>query len=122
MAEHMLAAPATKTVTINGTDYEMEVGNVTLALDIGEWVDALGAVGDGSDPQAFRTLAVRGRDMVASALGDGAADDLLGGRHRLDLFRMVQLLRIIADEMDADAAMEEMRRALDGFADTADDD
>lgn len=122
MAEHVLAAPATKTVTINGTDYEMEVGNVTLALEISDWVEALGAVGDGSDPQAFHALAEQGREMVASALGDRAADDLLGGRHRLDLFRMVQLLRIIADEMDADAAMEEMRRALEGFADTADDD
>lgn len=122
MASYELTRGATKVVTIDGTDYSMEVGNVTLALDIADWVDALGSVGDGSDPRRFRELAEKGRAMVAGAFGDAAAEDLLGGRHRLDVLRMVQLLRIIAQEIDVEAAMEEFRAAAEGFSDTADDD
>ena len=124
MAEHVLRENGTKPVTINGAEYRMEVGNVTLALDVADWQEALAAVQEegGDDPQRFRDLARAGVAIVASALGEGAAEELMGGRNRLNLFRLVQLLSIIADEMSADEAMEELSRAMDGFADTADDD
>ena len=118
MADHVLRDAGTKPVTINGTEYRMQVGNMTLALDIEEWLEALRDAGEGDGMGRFRALAERGRAMVASAFGEGAADDLLGGSHRLDLVRMVQLLRIIAEEMDADSAMEQIGAALE-FADTS---
>ena len=121
MADHVLMGGATKTVTINGRDYEMEVGNVTVALDIADWLEAINST-DGSDMAQFRAIAETGRSIVSSALGEQAAEDLIGRRHRLDLLRMVQILNIVAEEMSAEDAMAELRQAMGSFADTADDD
>ena len=123
MAEHVLRKSATKDVTIDGKAYPMEVGNVTIALDIADWQDALSAAGDGDgDLSQFRRLAEAGRAIVATAFGEKAADDLLDHAHRLDLVRMVDILSIVADEMSAEEALAELGEAMAGFAETGDDD
>ena len=122
MADHLLPDNPTRAVTINGKAYEMEVGNVTLALDIADWQESVEAVGDAPGTDAFRELARRGTAIVATALGDAAAEELMGGRNRLNLLRLVRLLGILADEMAGAEAMEALAEAARGFADTGDDD
>lgn len=122
MADHKLRKAATKDVTIDGRTYPMEVGNVTIALDIADWQEALSAVGDGGDLAQFRRLAEAGRAIVATAFGEEAADDLLDHAHRLDLVRMVGILSIVAEEMSAEEALAELGEAMAGFAETGDDD
>lgn len=122
--EHVIAQNGTKPVTINGVEYRMEVGNLTMALDIADWQEALEAVqaDGGADVSRFRTLADAGVGIVASALGDEAAEDLMGGRNRLNLVRLVQVLNVIAEETSAEDAMAELTAAMGEFADVADDD
>lgn len=122
--EHVIRKNGTKPVTIDGTTYEMEVGNLTMALDIADWQEALEAVqaDGGADVTGFRALADAGVAIVASALGERAAEDLMGGRNRLNLVRLVQLLNVIAQETSADDAMAELSAAMDEYADVADDD
>ena len=122
--EHVITQNKTKPVTINGVEYRMEVGNLTMALDIADWQEALEAVqaDGGADVTRFRALADAGVGIVASALGDEAAEDLMGGRNRLNLVRLVQVLSVIAEETSAEDAMAELTAAMGEFADVADDD
>lgn len=120
MAEHVIGANPTKPVTIDGTTYRMEVGNVTTVLDIARWQEALTAASDDPATGVFQELADSGVAIVRSALGAQAAEDLMGGDNRLNLWRLVKLLGVIAEEMAGAEAMAEFAEAAAGFADTAD--
>lgn len=122
MAEHVIGANPTKPVTIDGTTYQMEVGNVTTVLDIARWQEALSAAGESASADIFQELADSGVAIVRSSLGARAAEDLMGGDNRLNLWRLVKLLGVIAEEIAGAEAMAEFTRAAEGFADTADDD
>lgn len=123
MAEnHELAGNPTKVVTIDGNDYELEVGNVTYALDALDWQRTLKKVGPKSNAEDMEAVAKSGIAIVSSALGDEAAEKLMGGRNRLNLVRLVSLVRVIVDESSSEDAMKAMTDAIEDFAETADED
>lgn len=123
MAEnHELAGNPTKVVTIDGSDYELEVGNVTYALDALRWQHTLQKVGPDSTADDLEDVAKAGIAIVSSALGDDAATTLMGGRNRLNLVRLVSLVKVIVEESSSEDAMQAMTDAIEDFAETADED
>lgn len=127
MANHVLARNPVETVTIDGEDYELELGNYTVALDIKEWADELqGFRSAASDPcdrtDAIASIAVKGLAIVAHAFGDEAAERLMGGGNRLNIIRLVSLMGIILQEAASARSMEAQAAAIMSFAETGDED
>lgn len=113
-------------VEIDGTAYDVELGNITFAVEASRWQTSLQAVASGkTDPKKlgarFARLAKEGHDLVASLMGDKAADELVGGRNALNLYRLVDVMNILADIVNSDESREAMR-ALAAAAATADED
>ena len=71
--------------------------------------------------KALREAARSGREIVASAMGDEAADRLVGGSNVLNVYRIIDVVRILVDVVGSDESLEAMRAAA-GSIDTLDED
>lgn len=127
MAEYTLAKNPVREVVIDGRAYGMEVGNYTVALEIKEWVERLQAFrsegGRGMlENGTLEDFASKGSDLVAAAFGEDAARELVGGRNRLNMLRILSVLDILMREYASDDVLGEQERAILSFASTADED
>ena len=96
----------TMPIEVDGRPYEVQLGNVSFLLDADEWQRGLEKLtAKGSTMEDVRRVADAGRGIVASALGDEAADELVGGANRLNLYRLIDVVRILADAIGSDEAM-----------------
>lgn len=116
----------TVTIEIDGRDYDVQLGNVTFAIRAARWQESLQRIVDGDVApddlaSAFEDLADEGRALVASLMGDEAAGDLLGGDNSLNLYRVIDLVIILADVVSGEESKSAMR-ALARTPDTADED
>lgn len=115
----------TEQITIDGEEYEVELGNPSFIFAADEWRRALTGISEkhGEDDQmkALREAARSGREIVASAMGEQAADRLVGGPNALNVYRIIDVIRILVDVVGSDESIEAMRAAA-GSTDTLDED
>ena len=115
----------TEQITIDGEEYEVELGNPSFIFAADEWRRALTGISEklGEDDQmkALREVARSGREIVASAMGEQAADRLVGGPNALNVYRIIDVIRILVDVVGSDESIEAMRAAV-GSTDTLDED
>lgn len=115
----------TEKITIDGDEYEVELGNPSFIFAADEWRRSLTGISDklGEDEQmkALREAARSGREIVASAMGEQAADRLVGGSNALNVYRIIDVIRILVDVVGSDESIEAMRAAA-GSTDTLDED
>lgn len=115
----------TEQITIDGEEYEVELGNPSFIFAADEWRRALTGISEklGEDDQmkALREAARSGREIVASAMGEQAADRLVGGPNALNVYRIIDVIRILVDVVGSDESIEAMRSAA-GSTDTLDED
>lgn len=115
----------TEQITIDGEEYEVELGNPSFIFAADEWRRALAGISEklGEDDQmkALREAARSGREIVASAMGEQAADRLVGGSNALNVYRIIDVIRILVDVVGSDESIETMRAAA-GSTDTLDED
>lgn len=115
----------TEQITIDGEEYEVELGNPSFIFAADEWRRALTGISEklGEDDQmkALREAARSGREIVASAMGEQAADRLVGGPNALNVYRIIDVIRILVDVVGSDESIEAMRTAA-GSTDTLDED
>lgn len=115
----------TEQITIDGEEYEVELGNPSFIFAADEWRRALTGISEklGEDDQmrALREAARSGREIVASAMGEQAADRLVGGPNALNVYRIIDVIRILVDVVGSDESIEAMRAAT-GSTDTLDED
>ena len=115
----------TEQITIDGEEYEVELGNPSFIFAADEWRRALAGISEklGEDDQmkARREAARSGREIVASAMGERAADRLVGGPNALNVYRIIDVIRILVDVVGSDESIEAMRAAA-GSTDTLDED
>lgn len=117
--KYTLRKNPTMAIEVDGRPYEVQLGNVSFLLDADEWqrgLERLAKPGAGADDA--RRLAESGRAIVATALGDEAADELVGGENRLNLYRLIDVVRILADAIGSDEAMGAMAGAAASDAST----
>ena len=111
----------TEQITIDGEEYEVELGNPSFIFAADEWRRALTGISEklGEDDQmkALREAARSGREIVASAMGEQAADRLVGGPNALNVYRIIDVIRILVDVVGSDESIEAMRAAA-GSTDT----
>lgn len=115
----------TEQITIDGEEYEVELGNPSFIFAADEWRRALTGISEklGEDDQmkALREAARSGREIVESAMGEQAADRLVGGPNALNVYRIIDVIRILVDVVGSDESIEAMRAAA-GSTDTLDED
>lgn len=115
----------TEQITIDGEEYEVELGNPSFIFAADEWRRALTGISEklGEDDQmkALREAAKSGREIVESAMGEQAADRLVGGPNALNVYRIIDVIRILVDVVGSDESIEAMRAAA-GSTDTLDED
>lgn len=115
----------TEQITIDGEEYEVELGNPSFIFAADEWRRSLTGISEklGEDDQmkALREAARSGREIVASAMGEQAADRLVGGSNALNVYRIIDVIRILVDVVGSDESIEAMRAAA-GSTDTLDED
>lgn len=121
---YMLRKNPTEKITIDGDEYEVELGNPSFIFSADEWRRALTGISEklGEDDQmkALREAARSGREIVASAMGERAADRLVGGPNALNVYRIIDVIRILVDVVGSDESIEAMRAAA-GSTDTLDE-
>ncbi len=115
----------TEQITIDGEEYEVELGNPSFIFAADEWRRTLTGISEklGEDDQmkALREAARSGREIVASAMGEQAAERLVGGSNALNVYRIIDVIRILVDVIGSDESIEAMRAAA-GSTDTLDED
>lgn len=115
----------TEQITIDGEEYEVELGNPSFIFAADEWRRSLTGIseklGEDNQMKALREVARSGREIVASAMGEQAADRLVGGSNALNVYRIIDVIRILVDVVGSDESIEAMRAAA-GSTDTLDED
>lgn len=107
----------TMRVEIGGVACDVELGNPTFVLAAAEWQRKLEAAsGEGAGAGELAALASDGLAMVADAVGDEAAERLVGGRNRLNFYRLVDVVRALTAVLSSERSMEAMRGAAAGVA------
>lgn len=104
-------------VEIGGVACDVELGNPTFVLAAAEWQRKLEAASrEGAGAGELAALASDGLAMVADAVGDEAAERLVGGRNRLNFYRLVDVVRALTAVLSSERSMEAMRGAAAGVA------
>ncbi len=117
MREYEIERNPVERVSIDGREYDVELGNLTFALDAAEWAESLRSLAgaesmeEGDLASRFEALCSAGRSMVASLVGDEAAEELVGGRNRLNIYRLMGVVGALADVVSGEASMRAMAEA-----------
>ena len=127
MAEvYQLKGNPTVELEIGGVACGLELGNYTVALEIKRWADELRTFSQPRDSlldgTALEDFAASGIALVASALGDEAAERLMGGRNRLNLVRLMSILDIVMEVTASDRGIRAQEEAILAFGATGDED
>ncbi|VDK82577.1 unnamed protein product, partial [Cylicostephanus goldi] len=100
MATYQLKKSPTLPIEIDGKTYELALGNFTFILDARTWLkecESLQSITDTDEVMdALEALSERARIMIESAVGKNAAQELIGEAHRLDLYRIMDVMNILA--------------------------
>lgn len=112
-----LRSNPTVEVEIDGRKYEAALGNITFiieAKELGGKMRAISEPGISTDEIVARAedFSNSARAMCASMFGEAAADELLGGTHRLDLTRIADIISIMADVAGSEASLDAARSAF----------
>lgn len=104
-------------VEIDGRRYEARLGNLTFALEargLAEKMRSVAEPGIGQDEVLARAedFSNSVRAAAAAMFGDAAAEELVGGTHRLDLVRIADVIGIMADIAGSPESMAAARGAL----------
>lgn len=111
----------TVTVEIDGREYEAALGNLTFVLDAADVARSMRSiaepgVGQGEMLARAEAFAEAAHGMCAAMFGEEAADELLGGEHRLDVLRIADVVSIMADVATSDESSAAVAAAASGIA------
>lgn len=117
----------TLAVKVGRRTLHLELGNMTYALECKAWVDHLQAMTGKTDERAaydaMQEIAREGADIVSSAFVEpDAVDVLVGGRDRLNIVRIVAVIRFVLEHTTDQRSVEAMTSRIAEFADTGDED
>lgn len=92
-------APKAK-VKIEGKTYEVDLGNITFVVEANSWAERLSSFTGLSNDEVMdnlKTLAEEAHNIVAFALGEEAAEELIGKANRLNIYRLMKIVTILSD-------------------------
>ena len=99
-------APTAK-VKIEGKTYEVNLGNITFVVEANSWAKRLSSFTGLTNDEVMdnlTTLADEAHNIVAFALGEEAAEELIGKANRLNIYRLMKIISILTEVYsDSDA-------------------
>ena len=105
----------TMEVEIGGRPYRARLGDMTFSLLAREALRLFPAIAEaeGDEERVDRAVAFSdaARACVACVLGPEAAEELVGGDHRLDMWRIADVLSAVCDEVPSAEYLDASRGA-----------
>ena len=99
-------APKAK-VKIEGKTYDVDLGNITFVVEANSWAQRLSSFAGLANDEVMdnlTTLADEAHNIVAFALGEEAAEELIGKANRLNIYRLMKIISILTEVYsDSDA-------------------
>ena len=92
-------APKAK-VKIEGKTYDVDLGNITFVVEANSWAQRLSSFAGLKNDEVMdnlTTLADEAHNIVAFALGEEAAEELIGKANRLNIYRLMKIISILTD-------------------------
>lgn len=110
-----------KKIKLDGKTYEMELGNFTFVIDAQEWVEQIQSLSGGEKALGeLKELSSKAHSMIASILGEDAAEELVGGQNRLNIYKIIRLLGILVEEIISQDAFDSLASAITAENETLD--
>ena len=110
-----------KKIKLDGKTYEMELGNFTFVIDAQEWVEQIQSLSGGEKALGeLKELSSKAHSMIASILGEDAAEELVGGQNRLNIYKIIRLLGILIEEIISQDAFDSLASAITAENETLD--
>ena len=99
-------APKAK-VKIEGKTYDVDLGNITFVVEANSGAKRLSSFAGLNNDEVMdnlTTLADEAHNIVAFALGEEAAEELIGKANRLNIYRLMKIISILTEVYsDSDA-------------------
>ena len=107
-------APTAK-VKIEGKTYEVDLGNITFVVESNSWAKRLSSFTGLSNDEVMdnlTTLADEAHNIVAFALGEEAAEELIGKANRLNIYRLMKIISILTEVYSASDAVSKVSELI----------
>lgn len=107
-------APTTK-VKIEGKTYEVNLGNITFVVEANSWAKRLSSFTGLSNDEVMdnlTALADEAHNIVAFALGEEAAEELIGKANRLNIYRLMKIISILTEVYSASDAVSKVSELI----------
>lgn len=107
-------APTAK-VKIEGKTYDVDLGNITFVVEANSWAQRLSSFAGLSNDEVMdnlTTLADEAHNIVAFALGEEAAEELIGKANRLNIYRLMKIISILTEVYSASDAVSKVSELI----------
>jgi len=107
-------APTAK-VKIEGKTYDVDLGNITFVVEANSWATRLSSFTGLTNDEVMdnlTTLADEAHNIVAFALGEEAAEELIGKANRLNIYRLMKIISILTEVYSASDAVSKVSELI----------
>lgn len=107
-------APTAK-VKIEGKTYDVDLGNITFVVEANSWAKRLSSFAGLANDEVMdnlTTLADEAHNIVAFALGEEAAEELIGKANRLNIYRLMKIISILTEVYSASDAVSKVSELI----------
>ena len=107
-------APTAK-VKIEGKTYDVDLGNITFVVEANSWAQRLSSFAGLANEEVMdnlATLADEAHNIVAFALGEEAAEELIGKANRLNIYRLMKIISILTEVYSASDAVSKVSELI----------
>lgn len=107
-------APTAK-VKIEGKTYDVDLGNITFVVEANSWANRLSSFAGLTNDEVMdnlTTLADEAHNIVAFALGEEAAEELIGKANRLNIYRLMKIISILTEVYSASDAVSKVSELI----------
>lgn len=107
-------APTAK-VKIEGKTYDVDLGNITFVVEANSWAQRLSSFAGLANDEVMdnlTNLADEAHNIVAFALGEEAAEELIGKANRLNIYRLMKIISILTEVYSASDAVSKVSELI----------
>ena len=107
-------APKAK-VKIEGKTYDVDLGNITFVVEANSWAQRLSSFAGLTNDEVMdnlATLADEAHNIVAFALGEEAAEELIGKANRLNIYCLMKIISILTEVYSASDAVSKVSELI----------
>ena len=107
-------APTAK-VKIEGKTYDVDLGNITFVVEANSWAQRLSSFAGLANDEVMDNLAAladEAHNIVAFALGEEAAEELIGKANRLNIYRLMRIISILTEVYSASDAVSKVSELI----------